>query len=108
MKTSIVMIHVKRLSKQSKEKKKKGIWKKGRVAHPVMKAVAAVQHTDVVRVHVLMTNDAGILHVQLQPPHKGGVRLSSHKTLVKHRMFCFLLLHIAENKTLEQGADKER
>lgn len=47
-----------------------------------MKAVAAVQDTDVLRVHVFMTNDAGVLHVQLQPRHKGGVRLSIHKTLV--------------------------
>lgn len=30
-----------------------------------MKAVAALQDTDVVRVHVFMTYDAGILRVQL-------------------------------------------
>lgn len=53
-----------------------------------MEAVATLQDTDVLRVHVVMTNDAGILRVQLQPRHKGRVRLSSHCARLFEKKLC--------------------
>lgn len=36
------------------------------VAHLFVEAVSALQHADVIGTHVIVTDDAGILHVELQ------------------------------------------
>lgn len=41
-------------------------WVSGIAAHLIMEAVSALQHAGVIRAHFVMTDDAGILHVQLQ------------------------------------------
>lgn len=68
-----------------------------------MEAVATFQNTDVLRVHVVMTNDAGILRVELQPRRKGRVRLSSPCARLSVKELCMFCCTQLER---EQGANR--